>query len=200
MKGEMRVLLCLSILVLVLGALPAEAKGAPEWVRITGATMFRPVEIRDPELLSDLGIAQLEDVESPMSAPDGLRHILHITRGYDGRNGEPIPFDEVLYAFDPDGGRGYVYYLGIVNGSGPYDGKWYRASEAGHRSLLAVLEGAGVNLAAYPVSASPARSGSPSANLAALLVGAAAFAGLSGWAIGRRSLSGAAVTAGEPVS
>lgn len=197
MKFHKGFLLFLVILVSVLATVPAGAKGPPEWVRISGSTMFRPVEVRDAELLSNLGIAQLEDVNLQIPAPNELGEVLYITRGFDGKNGELVSFDEVLYAFDPSGGRGYVYYLGIVNGSGAYDGKWYRASEAGHRSLMAALEGAGVSLAVYPASPSPGRSQSPSANLAALIVGAAAIAGLGGWTIGRRSVPTDAAAAGE---
>lgn len=193
------VLTILTCVALVIGSAPAEEKGPPEWARISGSTMFGPLDVRDPELLQDLGIAQLEDVDAPIPAPDGLGRILHITRGFDGEDGEKIAFDEVLYAFDPEGGQGYVYYLGIVNGSGPYDGNWYRASEAGHRSLMAALDGAGVSLAAYPTLPQPARPESPVGNVAALLVGAAAAAGLIGWVIGRRSVSATAPTAGEPV-
>lgn len=193
------VITILACVALVIGSAPAEAKGPPGWVRISGSTMLGPLEIRDPELLKDLGIAQLEDVDAPVPAPDGLGRILHITRGFDGEDGEKIAFDEVLYAFDPQGARGYVYYLGIVNGSGPYDGNWYRSSEAGHRSLMAALEGAGVSLAAYPTSPPPVRPEFPDGMPAVLLLGAAAAAGFSGWAIGRRSVSAAARPAGEPV-
>lgn len=134
-----------------------------------------------------------------IAPPTGIHHILHIARGFDGENGQPITFDEVLYALDPEGGPGYVYYLGIVNGSGPSDGNWYRASEAGHRSLIAALEGAGVSPAGYPATPPPARPEFPDGIPAALVVGAAALAGTGGWVIGRRSVSAADAPAGEPV-
>ncbi|MCZ2099888.1 MAG: hypothetical protein LC121_27220, partial [Anaerolineae bacterium] len=55
--------------------------------------------------------------------------------------GRYVAFDAVRYYPNPDGGRGYVNYLGIINGSSEYDGKWFRANAAGEAALRAVIAG-----------------------------------------------------------
>lgn len=185
-----RLTYALAILALITlwGSVPASAKGPPEWVRISGAAMYRPLEVTDPELLEDLGPARLEDVsENSILVPSGITRILHLERGFQGDSGELIPFDEVLYAFDPRGGPGYVYYLGIVNGSGPYDGQWYPASEAGAASLLRALEQGGASLVNFPGAGTPASRRLESANQIALYLAVAVAAALTGWALGRRA-------------
>ena len=53
-----------------------------------------------------------------------------------------FPFDQVVYFPDPEGGRGSIFYGGIVNGSSEYDGKWFRASQEGEAALRAALASA----------------------------------------------------------
>lgn len=186
--------LALAALTALWGGLPAAAKGPPEWVRISGAAMYRPIDVTDPELLQELGPARLEIVDEPaILSPAGITHILHLERGFEGESGDLIAFDEVLYAFDPQGGPGYVYYLGIANGSGPYDGKWYPASEQGAASLRTALEQSGVSMVNFPAGGEFAGQQLLSAGQMALLLTVAMAAALAGWAFGRRS--GAAAVA-----
>jgi hypothetical protein len=83
----------------------------------------------------------LEDYETLTSeAPEGISGDGYlITRFYEISNGSYVAFDQVRYHPDPEGGRGYLFYVGIVNGSSEYDGKWFRSSEAGEAVLIDVL-------------------------------------------------------------
>lgn len=115
------------------------SKGAPTEVQVLGPDWYGEIIVTEPDLLADLGMAALEDVDRPLAGPvsPGTGYLLN--RGY-REEGTFIPFDRVMYYTDPSGGPGFVYYLEIVNGSGPYDGHWYRATEAGGEAMSTVLE------------------------------------------------------------
>jgi hypothetical protein len=88
-------------------------------------------------------------------------------------------FDEVRYYPGPAGGL--VHYLRIVNGAGPYDGKWYRATPAGDAAMRALLASNGVDLEAPGTPAAGDR-----AAVAALGGGAGLVLGAAALAVVRR--------------
>ena len=50
-----------------------------------------------------------------------------------------FPFDQVRYYRDPDGGRGYLNYVGIIGGSSEYDGQWFRPNADGELALQRLI-------------------------------------------------------------
>lgn len=127
------------------------AKGPPERVTLAGPDWYGEIEVNDPSTLRSLSMAVFEDIESPVETFEPLGRGYLMNRGFleDGRF---KPFDRVLYFPSPSGGRGYVYYLEIVNGQGPYDGRWYHASEEGEAAIREVLSAHHVKL---PVARAP---------------------------------------------
>jgi hypothetical protein len=69
---------------------------------------------------------------------DGLQRGYLLTRGY---MQEDVfrPWDRVLYFADPNGGRGLIYYLEIIDGAGPSDGRWFHATAAGQAAMQEIL-------------------------------------------------------------
>jgi hypothetical protein len=122
----------------------ALAKGPPQKITISGGDLPGEIEITgDYATMSALSMMSLEDYQT--LTPDAPQNISGdgylITRFYETSSGRYVAFDEVRYYPNPDGGRGYLNYLGIVNGSSEYDGKWFRASAAGEAALQAVIAG-----------------------------------------------------------
>ena len=143
MKPKLLVLLMLIALLVTQVAL---AKGPPQKVTISGGDLAEEIEITgDEATLNALAMMTLEDYrtrsdEAPSVEGDGY----FIARYYmDSRTGRYIPFDELRYFPDPEGGRGYINYVGIVNGSSEYDGEWFRTNLDSEAVLQAVIDGSG---------------------------------------------------------
>ncbi len=119
----------------------ALAKGPPQHVRIDGPGLADPLEITEPGELEALGMASLEDFFSSVPDPGALARVYLLTRSYQDGD-RMVPFDQVLYAPGPPGDRGYVYYVGIINGWSEYDGKWFRATRIGTQAIEGLLAAA----------------------------------------------------------
>ncbi len=120
---------------LAIGLSSALAKGPPDQVTIEGPGMTRTLEVSDPRLTEALG--SLQDFEREAFAPLWFEDAYLITRS--SRDGDNVlPFDQVLYVPNNSGSPGWVYYIGIFNGWGPYDGKWFQAVPE-NEALLQVL-------------------------------------------------------------
>jgi hypothetical protein len=162
---------------LVIGLTPALAKGPPDQVIIEGPGMTRSLEVRDPRLTEALGL--LQDYEREAFAPLWFEDAYLITRG--SRDGEEYwPFDQVLYVPNNSGGPGWVYYIGIFNGWGPYDGKWYQAvpeNEAILQVLLAAQAEATLTFVPPP-AAEPTLAPFLPAGAVGALAGAGGMAGV----------------------
>jgi hypothetical protein len=117
------------------------AKGEAARITITGEEIEGEIEVLDQETLALLSFMQLEQSLLPRSfAPEGLGEGYEIARYFQEEGSERyFPFDRVSYHPDPDGGQGYIQYLGIVNGSSEYDGRWFRPSADGEAALRDVL-------------------------------------------------------------
>jgi hypothetical protein len=145
---------------------PALAKGETNHVTIQGPGIDGPWVVREPEFLDDLGMAQLEAVDDAAFPPAWIEEAYLVTRGYED-GARVVPFDQVLYAPDPQGGKAFVYYIGIHNGEGPYDRNWYHATASGQKTMEAVLRQAGAGTSAARLGgAAPARKDAVSAEAA----------------------------------
>lgn len=113
------------------------AKGTPLAVSITGPGLPGPISVSDPLAMPALGILGIMQVETPIVPPADLG------AGYELQRDD---FDRVRYYPDPHGSWGYVFYVGIINGSSEYDGHWYRASTVGDATMRCIMEAHGVLL------------------------------------------------------
>ncbi len=124
----MRRVTILAILLVVFALLPVRpvaAKGAFDRVTISGPGLTGELEVTAAMLHLPV-IDNLEDDRSPVAPPVNPSAGYDLIRYYGFR-----AFDHVRYYPDWQGGRGAVYYVGIVNGAGPDDGRWFLATEAG---------------------------------------------------------------------
>jgi len=141
MKTKAFVALSIAVLMLAQGAL---AKGPPQKLTISGAGLAETIEITDDQAtLEALGTMVLEDYTTRTStAPQGINgEGTLITRYYVISSGDYFAFDELIYYPDSEGGRGYIHYLGIVNGSSEYDGDWFRANADSEVVLVSLIDG-----------------------------------------------------------
>jgi hypothetical protein len=122
--------------------LPVAAKGRAIRIDITGPGIENPWVLTEPEVLEGLSIGRLEDLASgPIAAPfDDTAQPAYEMKRYMGIVGETsIPWDIVRYYADPNGARGYIYYVGLVNGFSEYDNRWFRVTESGETSVRDLL-------------------------------------------------------------
>jgi hypothetical protein len=188
------------------------AKGEPNHVTIQGPGIDEPWVVRDPQFLDDLGMGRLEDIEGTAFPPAWIEEAYLVTRGYE-EQGNFYPFDQVLYAPDPQGGKAFVYYVGIYDGEGPYDRHWYHATAGGQQTMETIvqqaeaaqvaadepaappLEAISIPVASGNATSSAASSPTgdrtssmPQAALLGLILVAAGFG--AGWILRRRPASG----------
>lgn len=140
----MKAKILVGLLVSLLLAQSALAKGPPQKITISGGDLPGEIEIiNDESTLNALAMMQLEDHRT--LTPDAPENISGdgylITRYYEVSSGRYVAFDEVRYYPNPDGGRGYLNYVGLVNGSSEYDGKWFRPSASGEAALQVAITG-----------------------------------------------------------
>lgn len=135
----------------------AFAKETPAKVTVADPGIAKPIDITTPATLQVLGLNRLEDFGSPAGAPTGASPGYDLTRYVRSDTGLR-PFDRVRYVPDPAGGRGYVYYAGVVGGSSSTDGLWFRASAEGERALRAALTAHGARLSSEAISPQPTPS------------------------------------------
>jgi hypothetical protein len=120
----------------------AWAKGPPQKITISGEGLAQEIVITDDETtLNALAMMALEDYDTlTADAPEGMSGEGYLlTRFYEDSPDHFIPFDQVRYFRSPEGGRGYIQYIGIIGGSSEYDGMWYRPTPEGEAMLQAVL-------------------------------------------------------------
>jgi len=124
------------------------AQGVPDRIAISGSDWEGEIEVTGAELLQHLAPAAFEDVASPVELANNLGRGYLLERGY--LNNEVFqPWDRVLYFPSPGGQRGYVYYLELIDGRGPYDGHWYYVSPAGEAAFREALNQNGVRLDSF---------------------------------------------------
>ncbi len=162
---------------LALGLPSVFAKGPPGQATIVGTGISQSLEVTDPELLESLESLQNYERETP--APPWFHDFYVITRSFQ-EGAEYIPFDQVLYVPNEGGRPGWVYYVGVYDGWGSNDGKWFQAvpeNEAALRALLAGRPEAAVAIPTY-VEAVPAGPTLLPAGALGALAGAGGMAGV----------------------
>ena len=156
-------LMIISVLIAAAMSTPAFAKSEFNLVTVAGPDWFGDIEITGSDIPTSLVLGGVFDPQRPLTPPEGLDRGYLITRGYE-EDGERVMFDRMLYF---PGQPGYVYYLEIINGSGPYDGHWFRVTEGEGELLLSALEKGGVHLpkfeSASEASSSAEKGGAPAA-------------------------------------
>jgi hypothetical protein len=135
----------LMILILLATAFPSgpvAAKSYIDVVTIVGPDWFGEIELTGSEIPESLVMGGFFNPQQPISPPAGLGRGYLITRGYDN-DGHRQMFDRMMYF---PGSPGYVYYLEIIDGSGPYDGHWFSVTEDEGEALLSALRTKGARL------------------------------------------------------
>lgn len=156
MRTRIGLVLMFSLLLVL--ALPgfASAKGPASRITIVGPGLNGELVLEgDATVLTPISFAMLEDFMQPVDPPARPARGFELTRFFETNSGEFVPFDQVAYHPAPDGEPGVVHYLGIVNGSSEYDGRWFRTSSKGEAALREVLASHGANLDAVAVPVAP---------------------------------------------
>lgn len=159
-----RIGLVLMLVLLIALALPGltSAKGPASRIVIVGPGLDGELVLEgDMAVLIPISFAMLEDFMQPVDPPARPGPSFELTRFFETDVGQYVPFDRVAYHPAPDGEPGLVHYLGIVNGSSEYDGRWFRTTPKGEATLREVLaaNGANLDLIAAPVEPYLALSG-----------------------------------------
>jgi hypothetical protein len=168
----------------------AYAKG-PMPVRITaGGDLWVPFNVTDPEAYAAIDLFTLMDLDTgEVSPPAGLGEGYLMERFWVDEGGARHDFDQAMFFFDPAGGeRGWVFYIGIYQGSSEYDGKWFQARAAGTGAMRAILEENGVRFGDSSMAGPPAPAGFTSpVGVTPLVMGAmVALLGISAGVAGQR--------------
>lgn len=134
--------LCLVIGWLALAAPAALAKGPAQRIIITGPGLQSALVVTHEPTLYLLSMGTLENfVFGPIDEPSNLGEWYELERQFDAGGQTYRTFDRVRYYPDSDGGRGYVFYVGIENGSSEYDGRWFYANPEGEAAMRRALAG-----------------------------------------------------------
>jgi hypothetical protein len=150
----------------------ASAKGLPDKITIDGPDLKQTIEIEDKGLIASIGLDNFDISNNTASAPSEIHSIYVITRYYvDGKN--YVPFDQLLYVPNFSNDRGSIYYVGITNGYGPYDGNWYKLTEEGESELLTTLLSHGVDFDLHTQSYGTSDAGDQGIPIQALWIGGA---------------------------
>jgi hypothetical protein len=158
--------------------LPASAKAYFNLVTVSGPDWFGEIELTDSEIPESLIIGGFFNPQQPINPPADLGRGYLITRGYD-ENGERYMFDRMMYF---PGAPGYVYYLEIIDGSGPYDGHWFAVEEKEGEALLSALSAEGARLPTEFTLVGPDPVPEPTDLIPALGIGLTALVGaMAGW-------------------
>ena len=129
-----RIGLVLMLALLIALALPGltSAKGPASRIVIVGPGLDGELVLEgDMAVLIPISFAMLEDFMQPVDPPARPAPGFELTRFFETNPGQYVPFDRVAYHPAPDGEPGLVHYLGIVNGSSEYDGRWFRTTPKG---------------------------------------------------------------------
>jgi WD40 repeat protein len=144
MKKYKLTIVALGLAVVMLAAHVTLAKGAWGKVTITGQGLSEAIEVTDPQLLDSLSLGMFQDTASgAIQTPQVAGGSYELLRGWD-ENGKFVPFDRVHYYADPEGGTGYLYYDGLVNGWSEFDHHWYRVTKAGEAAMQQIFAENGV--------------------------------------------------------
>lgn len=136
---ERKIFILLFVLVLIIPTSIALAKGDFTYIVVKGPGIQGEINMTNPKLTSDFFVFAdftRGDIPSPADPGEGYE----ITRVYvETINDKPTAnaFDQLLYF--PYKDDGYVYYVGLAEGSSEYDGKWFVANPAADAPFRAAL-------------------------------------------------------------
>ena len=132
-------LLLILVLCLLIPTTIALASGDFSYVTIDGPGLTDELNVTDPALTSDFFIFA-DFTKGPIDPPADPGEGYEVTRVYietiDDKP-EAKAFDQLLYF--PYTDEGYVYYVGVAEGSSEYDGKWFAANPAADEPFRAAL-------------------------------------------------------------
>ncbi len=111
------------------------AKGPMDKINIT-TPVGQTIEITDATLIEPISMAALEKFPDSVTPPAVTGKGYELARAFKDGNRYRI-FDRVRYF--PVGEGGYVFYMGIENGSSEYDGKWFEASAEGVKAMNQII-------------------------------------------------------------
>jgi hypothetical protein len=131
-----------AVLLALVVAPVALAKGPPDKLVLSGPGIAEPVEITNAEQLHDLGMGGLEDFRAPLASQPQVSEGYRLDRFF--RQGATyMPFDRAIYYPPNAGQRGLVFYAGpsaVGSGWSEYDGKWFHATAAGDLAMQQLLD------------------------------------------------------------
>ena len=132
---RIQIALGIALLVTLVTASAAFAKGGFSFISITGGNLKEELRVTGHDLTTDF-FAFADFSRDRTKAPTEPGPGYEITRYYvDGKR--ETAFDRLHYY--PE--TGFVYYDGIVNGSSEYDGEWYTAKPGIRKAFESVLPG-----------------------------------------------------------
>jgi hypothetical protein len=143
-----------SLFLLLLLPVTAAAKGAPDKVTLQGAALPHTLEITDARWLEHFAMDRLINFDAAALARADLEAGYELTRYYLVGAGTLKAIDSFIYYPPLAGGRGAVFYTGIIDkqfilGGSPHDGRWFQATAAGDQTMRDLLSAHGLP----PVSA-----------------------------------------------
>jgi len=135
MKKLLYIILMLALFVPTSLAL---AKGNFDYITVKGPGLQGELNLTNPALTSFFAFADFSKgaIDPPADPGEGYE----ITRVYvitENEKPNPTAFDQLYYY--PYVDDGYVYYVGLADGSSEYDGKWYAANPSADAPFRAGL-------------------------------------------------------------
>lgn len=118
----------------------SEAKGPPSRIIISSPGLESDIVVEDDGLMALLSLTGLENVRlEVVEVPPDIDIGYELQRQY--KSGQDFrTFDRTVYYPSTVEGRvGYVHYLGIVDGSSSYDGKWFQAHPDAELAMQYIL-------------------------------------------------------------
>jgi hypothetical protein len=127
----------LFILMILLPASLALAKGEFDYITIKGPGIIGEIDVTNPAMTQDyFAFADFSQGEIPAPANPGQGYqIVRVYVVFTDAKPKDVPFDVLQYY--PY--TGFVYYDGLVEGSSEYNGKWYAANPAAEAPFRNVL-------------------------------------------------------------
>jgi hypothetical protein len=149
-----------SLFLLLLLPVTAAAKGAPDKVTLQGTALPHALEITDARWLEHFAMDRLIDFDAAAVARADLESGYELTRYFLVGGGALKAIDTFIYYPPRAGGRGAVFYTGIIDkqfilGNSPHDGRWFQATNAGDQAMRDLLSAHG--LPPVPAAGWPAR-------------------------------------------
>jgi hypothetical protein len=114
----------LLILALSLTAVPADAMGKFDLIVLESEGLS--FQVFDSEFLDFYAFSNF--AEANISDPPTMEKGILVTRYSPVDDVYIEPYDQLIYYPSTDGSGGYVFYVGVMDGSSDYDRKWYQGN------------------------------------------------------------------------